>query len=151
MYESVHMIGIINHCSVLCFFFFFLAKPHQISVPWPGIEPKPWQWKPRILTTRLPGNSLSIFLSNSPFFLAFSFIVEYKWLTICVSFRCAAKWFSYTIYVSILLLKKFYLFMALLGLCCCMRAFSITVSGGYSSCGEQASHCGGFSRCKHRL
>ena len=87
---------------------FFLAKPHQISAPWPGIEPKPWQWKPRILTTRLPGNSLSIFLINILFFfLALSFIVEYNWLTIYISFRCTAKWFSYSIYISILLL--FYL------------------------------------------
>ena len=42
-----------------------------------------------------------------------------------------------------LFLKKFiyliYLFLAVLGLRCCTRAFS--------SCGEQASHCGGFSCC----
>ena len=30
----------------------------RISVPRPGIEPRPWQWKPGILTTRPPGNSL---------------------------------------------------------------------------------------------
>ena len=28
-----------------------------ISVPPPGVEPRPHQWKPRILTTRSPGNS----------------------------------------------------------------------------------------------
>ena len=27
-----------------------------ISVPWPGIETEPWEWKPRILTIRRPGN-----------------------------------------------------------------------------------------------
>ena len=30
----------------------------RISVPWPGIESGPQQWKPRILTTRQPGNFL---------------------------------------------------------------------------------------------
>ena len=34
-----------------------------ISVLWPRIEPGPLQWKPRILTTRLPGHSLSITLT----------------------------------------------------------------------------------------
>ena len=29
----------------------------RISVPQPRTEPRPWQWKPRILSTRLPGNS----------------------------------------------------------------------------------------------
>ena len=30
-----------------------------ILVPWPGIEPWPWQWKCRVLTTGPPGNSWS--------------------------------------------------------------------------------------------
>ena len=30
---------------------------HGISVPWPGIEPRSWQGKFRILTTRPPGNA----------------------------------------------------------------------------------------------
>ena len=46
---------------------FFL--PHcaacRISVPWPVIEPRPLQWKPRILTTRPPENSLKIFLKDT--------------------------------------------------------------------------------------
>ena len=33
-----------------------------------------------------------------------------------------------------------FLFLAVLGLRCCVRAFS--------SCGEQASHCGGLSCCR---
>ena len=37
-------------------------------------------------------------------------------------------------------LKKFNLFLAALGLHCYAWAFS--------SCGEQASHCGGFSGCR---
>ena len=32
----------------------------EISVPRPGMEPGPRQWKPGILTTRPPGNSLNI-------------------------------------------------------------------------------------------
>ena len=39
-------------------------------------------------------------------------------------------------------LNKFTLFLAVLGLHCCEWAFS--------SCGEQASHCGGFSCCRAR-
>ena len=32
-----------------------------ISVPWPGgLNPGPWQWKCRVLTTTLPGTSLAI-------------------------------------------------------------------------------------------
>ena len=34
----------------------------RISVPWLGIEPGQWQWKPRILTTRPPGDSLERWL-----------------------------------------------------------------------------------------
>ena len=46
-----------NHHNVVTFFFFFW--PHGL---WdlssrPGIEPRPRQWKPGILTTRPPGNS----------------------------------------------------------------------------------------------
>ena len=46
----------------------------------------------------------------------------------------------------------------MLGLCCCMRAFSSCGKQALpSSCGVQASHCGGFSYCRaqalgtHRL
>ena len=35
--------------------------PHRVAcrilVPWPGNEPGPWQWKHRVLTTGLSGNS----------------------------------------------------------------------------------------------
>ena len=42
-----------------CFHIFLaVLAACRISVPWPGIEPGPQQWKPGILTTRLPGNSL---------------------------------------------------------------------------------------------
>ena len=38
-----------------------------------------------------------------------------------------------------------YLFLAVLGLCCCTRAFSSC--GERVHCGARASHCGGFSCC----
>ena len=41
-----------------------------------------------------------------------------------------------------------YLFLAVLGLCCCAQAFSSCGEQGLlCSCCTQASHCGGFSRC----
>ena len=41
--------------------------------------------------------------------------------------------------------------MAVLGLCCCSRAFSSCIQQELlSSCGAQASHCGGFSCCGAR-
>ena len=45
-----------------------------------------------------------------------------------------------------------YLFLAVLGLHCCMD-FSLPMASGaaaglLSRCGAQASHCGGFSRCR---
>ena len=44
--------------------------------------------------------------------------------------------------------KKIYLFMAVLGLHCCVRAFSSCCMQGFlSSCGAWASHCSGFSCC----
>ena len=46
------------------FYLFIYFWPHctacRSSVPWPGIKPGPWQWKPRILTTWPPGNSLLV-------------------------------------------------------------------------------------------
>ena len=42
--------------------------------------------------------------------------------------------------------KKNYLFLAVLGLCCCARTFSSCFERRLlSSCGVQAFHCGGFS------
>ena len=50
--------------QVLCVFFFFSAVPCGlwILVFWPGIKPRPRQWKHQILTTGLLGNSLSILI-----------------------------------------------------------------------------------------
>ena len=37
----------------------------RILVPWPGIELHPWQWKQRVLTARLTGDSqLRVFLKQ---------------------------------------------------------------------------------------
>ena len=40
--------------------------------------------------------------------------------------------------------------MAVLGLCCCARAFSSCGEQGLLCCGAWASHCGGFSPCGAR-
>ena len=42
------------------------------------------------------------------------------------------------------------LFLAVLDLRCCARAFSSCGEGGLLCCGAQASHCGGFSCCGAR-
>ena len=47
------------------FILFFIWPCHAacgISVPQPGIGPMPWQWKPGILSTSSPGNSLLFFI-----------------------------------------------------------------------------------------
>ena len=46
-----------------CFVSFWLRRATSwsgISVPRPGIEPRPQQWKCQVLTMRTPGNSLGI-------------------------------------------------------------------------------------------
>ena len=53
--------------SALLFFFFWpCCVACGISVPQPGIEPGPWRWNPRLLTTRPPGNSLCFPFSITP-------------------------------------------------------------------------------------
>ena len=68
----------VSHSMGIPFFFFFsfwtCCGACGILVPWPGIEPGPQWWKPRILTTRLSGNSqcvlfLTIFKSVNNKFL----------------------------------------------------------------------------------
>ena len=51
-------------------------------------------------------------------------------------------------YVCIYIHTHTHIYMGVLGLCCCAWGFS--ASRGYSSCGVQASHCGGFSCCRTR-
>ena len=79
---------------ILCLFIYLFIYfwPQQmvylISVPWPGIEPRPQQWKPRILTTRPPGHSLS--------FVLFGF-----WMF----GRCLQRWIACLDYMSLLTRK----------------------------------------------
>ena len=64
---------------------------------------------------------------------------------------------SESLYIYALPVLNFNLFLAVLGLHCCMRIFSSCGRWGLlSSCDTQASHCSGFSCCKvwaleHRL
>lgn len=55
--------------AFILFFFFFWPNlaACRTSVPWPGPEPKPWQSKSGILTTRPLGNSESNDYSNINF------------------------------------------------------------------------------------
>ena len=48
----------VSHWTILFFFFWPRLTACRISVSWPGIEPGPWQWKPRIPTTRPPGTPI---------------------------------------------------------------------------------------------
>ena len=47
------------HTGLSCLFLCFSHSACWISVPWLGIEPRPWQWEPTI--HGLPGNSLEHF------------------------------------------------------------------------------------------
>ena len=47
---------------------------------------------------------------------------------------------SHEFFLYTFLLKNIYLYLAVLGLHCCVQAFS--------SCSAQVSHCGGFSFCR---
>ena len=51
-------------CSSSQPLFFFLAAACKILVTWPGIKPGPLPQRCQVLTTRLPGNSLSFFSEN---------------------------------------------------------------------------------------
>ena len=64
--------------------------------------------------------------------------VEHGWQTMACGLRM-------TFTLLLFFLKKFiYLFMAVLGLCCCARA---SHCGGFSCCGAQALGTLGFSSC----
>ena len=50
-------------------FFWLCCAACWILVPWPGIEPWPWHWKHRVLTTGPPGYSCMIhFFKKGPRF-----------------------------------------------------------------------------------
>ena len=48
----------------------------EMLVPWPGTDPRPWQWKCQVLTTKLPENSL-FSLKTYLFPIYFSFFPSY--------------------------------------------------------------------------
>ena len=54
--------GILIFLFLFLFIYLFIYFwPHHVAcrflAPWPGIEPRPWQWKHGVLTTGPPGNS----------------------------------------------------------------------------------------------
>ena len=55
-----------NEYVVLLFFCFYFLWPHHVAcgilVSWPGVKLELWQWKPRVLTSGLPGNFLNVFI-----------------------------------------------------------------------------------------
>ena len=70
----------------LFLFLFSCCWPHPavcgISVLWPGIEPGPWQWKSRILTTRQPGKFPQLFLLRDELYfpiLCMSSLTKFLW------------------------------------------------------------------------
>ena len=100
--------------------FLFSASPFSMQdLSSQGSNPSPLHGKHRVLTTGLPGKSLIFFLLQpilcctflcrdhvyknhrqsvllSIFFLTFILYWTIVDLQCCVSFRCRAKWFSYT-------------------------------------------------------
>ena len=80
---------IINASTV----FLAMLSSFWFSVPWPGIEPWPWQWKSGILTTRLPGSSLLTIFKLLEFSeLSVSSFLAY---VLCVSFLLSHHVFSF--------------------------------------------------------
>ena len=66
--------------------------------------------------------------------------------------KLCAKYEGLKTYLYVKFKKIYYVFihLALLGLCCCMQTFFPNCSEQelLSSCGAQASHCGGLSCCR---
>ena len=51
------------NCIQLSFYLFFLAMPHGILFPIPGIEPVPLHWERGVLTPGPPGKSHSLLVN----------------------------------------------------------------------------------------
>ena len=51
-----------DHLFLLFIWLYWVAC--GLFVLWPGIEPRPWQWKHRTLTTGPPGNSQEMIISR---------------------------------------------------------------------------------------
>jgi len=67
--HNIILVSGVQHPSpqILILFFFLQHVACGISVPHPGTEPGPWQWKPRILTSKPPRNSLQFFSCDENF------------------------------------------------------------------------------------
>ena len=72
-----HLLFVLS-LSVDFFFFQSCCAACEILVPGPGVEPGPWQWKHRVLTTGLPRNSLFIL------FLIIAIMTGSRWYLIVV-------------------------------------------------------------------
>ena len=60
------------------FFFFFFLAVCRVLIPWPGIEPRPHQWKRWILTAGTPENPLlDLIYCNGLYFLDWEPILEF--------------------------------------------------------------------------
>ena len=53
-----------RHDNLFLLFIWLYCVACGIFVLWPGIEPWPWQWKHRVLTTGPPGNSQEMIISR---------------------------------------------------------------------------------------
>ena len=56
--QCIDMVSICVQCGGFFFFFWLHHVACRILVPQPRMEPGPWQWKHRVLTTGPPWNSL---------------------------------------------------------------------------------------------
>ena len=69
-------------------------------------------------------------------------------LFIIFIFGRAARLVGSFCFFNLFYLMYFLFFLAVLGLCCCARAFlQLRQVGSTRPCGARASHCGGLSRC----
>ena len=152
-------------------------KACGIFAPRPGIKLSPPPLEGEVLTTGLPGKSplCDDFYGN---FFKFYFLLTYSWITVCVNYCCTGKWLSYTfIYILFHILFHYGLSQNIeySSLCSTVGPFWFFLNtstfflinvfiyffifgcvgpsllhAGFSSCGAQASQCGGFSCCRAR-
>ena len=82
--------------------------------------------------------SKSVFFFVCVLFFLYNFYIKHLYKNNLVFFWWL-RIINICVVFSFLFLKNYLLFLAVLDLCCCSQAFS--------SCGERASHCRGFSSC----
>ena len=82
---AICMSSLDNYLNLLPIFW-WLVWPHHAacgtSVPWPGIETRPQEWKHWILTTRPPGNSLGLFAFLTQSCMSCLYVSEFNPLSI---------------------------------------------------------------------